>query len=66
MVLSWSSPVLLVAAIPQAAAAESRLAQRPRSGLALTRRTRPRPLSGEEAESITLIAASQRGPPDGL
>jgi hypothetical protein len=36
------SPVLLVAAIPRAVAAVSRLAKRPRSGLALTRRTRPR------------------------
>ena len=48
---SWSSPVLLVAAIPLAVADVSRLAKRPRSGLALTRRTRPRSSSSEEGGS---------------
>ena len=39
---SWSSPVLLVAARPRIVAVVSGLAMRPRSGLALTRRTRLR------------------------
>ena len=43
---SWSSPVLLVAAIPQAAAAVSRLAQRARSGLGLD--------SADSAETMTV------------
>ena len=47
---SYSSPVLLVAAIPSAVAAVSGLAKRPRSGLALTRWTRPRSSCSEEDE----------------
>jgi hypothetical protein len=41
-------PVLLDSCIPRAVAAVSKLAKRPRSGLALTRRTRPRQSSSEE------------------
>lgn len=44
----YSSPILLVAAIPLAVAAVSGLAKRPRSGLALTRWTRPGSLCSEE------------------
>ena len=49
-----SSPVLLVAAIPRAGAAVSRFAKRPRSGLALTRRTRLRSSCSEEDSSPSL------------
>jgi hypothetical protein len=42
--------VLLAAALPWPRPAESGLAKRPRSGLALTRRTRPRSLCSEEDE----------------
>ena len=47
---SYFSPVLLVAATPLAVAAVSGLAKRPRSGLALTRWTRPRSSCSEEDE----------------
>jgi hypothetical protein len=43
-------PVLLAAALPLAVAAVSGLAKRPRSGLALTQRTRPRSSCSEEDE----------------
>jgi hypothetical protein len=44
------SPVLLAAAIPLAVPAASGLAERPRSGLAMTRRTRPgSSCSGQDA-----------------
>jgi hypothetical protein len=46
-----SSPVLVVAAIPRAVAVVSGLAKRPRSGLALTRRTRLRSSCSEEDNS---------------
>jgi hypothetical protein len=43
-------PVLLAAALPLAVAAVSGLVKRPRSGLALTQRTRPRSSCSEEDE----------------
>jgi hypothetical protein len=46
-------PSSSIAAVPQAAAAVSRLAERP-CGLALTRRTRPRQSSSEEDGSTSL------------
>jgi hypothetical protein len=51
---SPSSPVLLIAAIPRAVIEVSRLAKRPRSGLALVRRTRLRQSCGEEDGSSSL------------
>ena len=52
--VACSSPSSSTAAIPLAVAAVSRLAKRPRSGLALTRRTRPRQSSSEEDGSTSL------------
>jgi hypothetical protein len=43
-------PVVLAAALPLAVSAVSGLAKRPRSGLALTQRTRPRSSCSEEDE----------------
>ena len=47
-------PVLLIAAIPRTVTEVSRLAKRPRSGLALIRRTRLRQSCGEEDGSSSL------------
>ena len=49
-----SSPSSSIAAVPRTVATVSRLAKRPRSGLALTQRTRLRQSSSEEDGAITL------------
>jgi hypothetical protein len=55
------SPFLLIAAIPRAVTEVSRLAKRPRSGLALIRRTRLRQSCGEEDGSSSLEGVWRTG-----